>query len=63
MIMSSTTIAILMCLSGFWAYIQTLFHKPCDIPLMSEVSEIILYAMKWREEKSKPEQIILSTQK
>lgn len=63
LIIWSTTIGVLMCLAGFWAYVQTLFHKSSDIPLISEISEIVLYAIKWREEKSKPEQIVFSTQK
>lgn len=58
----STSIWILFTLAGFWGYVQSMYNKNCSIPLLEETANMILFLLKWREEKSKLKEIHITTE-
>lgn len=58
-----SAVTMLALLAAFWWYIQALYHKDSHIPVIGECAEWILWLIKLWKQRSKPEQVHLSTNK
>lgn len=58
-----SAVTILVLLAAFWWYIQAVYVKNSYIPIIGECGESILWIIKLWKQRSKPEQIHLSTNK
>ncbi len=56
-------ITVLSTLAGFWWYVQSKYHKDCNIPLIREWIDTWIMLSKIWKNRSKPEQIHLPTNK
>jgi hypothetical protein len=62
-IWGGTAMTMLILLAAYWSYIQSLYTKDSHIPVIGECAEWVLWLIKIWKQRSKPEQVHLTTTK
>ena len=60
-LVGDTPLLIILCLAWFWGYTQARFQKDTNIPILGELSDIIIQFLAWKKKKSIPKEVQFTT--